>query len=138
MDYFSKQVEAIPNQETSTVAEVLVDELFSRFGFSPFRARQEFRARTILKPVPNNGISKGKSNSLGPRVRRREASSRRCTRETRIAIYRFFPDGVSFGRIRNNRPNTSQGAVGKVDETAWWPSTMKKSLRKFLCFFFFY
>lgn len=71
MDYFSKwpEVFAIPNQEASTVAEVLVNNVFSRFGI-PLELHTDqgrnFESRLFQKMCDLLGIHKTRTTALHP------------------------------------------------------------------------
>ena len=71
MDYFTKwpDVYAIPNQEASTVADVLVSNFFCRFGV-PMELHsdqgQKFEYRLLREVLERMGVRKTRSTPLHP------------------------------------------------------------------------
>jgi len=71
MDYFTKwpEVNAIPNQETSTVAVVLVSNFFCRFGV-PMELHsdqgQNFESRLLWEVLDLLGVHKTRTTLLHP------------------------------------------------------------------------
>jgi hypothetical protein len=71
MDYFTKwpEVYAIPNQEASTVVEVLVNNFFCRFGV-PMELhsdqRRNFESRLVREVLERLGVRKTRTTLLNP------------------------------------------------------------------------
>jgi transposase InsO family protein len=71
MDYFTKWPEAyaIPNQEASTIAEVLVTNFFCRFGI-PRELHSDqgrnFESRLLQEVLQRLGVSKTRTTPLHP------------------------------------------------------------------------
>ena len=73
MDYFSKWPEAygIPNQEATTVAQVLVDNLFTRFGIPlELHSDQGRNFQRLSGSLPFVGNQENKNNTMSSTVRR--------------------------------------------------------------------